>query len=298
MRITLRQLMIFKAIHSEGQISKAAKVLHMSTPAVSMALKELENSLGCRLFERVSGGLVVNAHGEIILPYANEMLCKGKELENIFSFPEHGIKGTLTIGSSKTVGNYVLSRKIPLFKSQYPDVKIKLVVDNSLVIEKMVSERELDLGFIDAKPASKNLICDHWLQDNLCIVSGATHPAASDVNTKAWLSEQLWIFDHEASLSRIRAIQLLKSLNIHVRDEICMSTIGAIKRAIGTGIGLSVLPMLAIDAELARKDLILLSVDGWDYKRTYWSIQREGEELSALSMSFLAFSKQSYNHLS
>ncbi|MGI2215369.1 helix-turn-helix domain-containing protein [Shewanella oncorhynchi] len=59
MRITLRQLMIFKAIHSERQISKAAKVLHMSTPAVSMALKELESSLGCRLFERVAGGLVL-----------------------------------------------------------------------------------------------------------------------------------------------------------------------------------------------------------------------------------------------
>ncbi|MCU8087652.1 LysR family transcriptional regulator [Shewanella sp. SM21] len=262
MRITLRQLMIFKAIHSERQISKAAKVLHMSTPAVSMALKELEGSLGCRLFERVAGGLVVNAHGEIILPYANEMLSKGKELENIFSFPEHGIKGTLTIGSSKTAGNYVLSKKIPLFKNQYPDVKIKLVIDNSLIIEKMVSEKELDLGFIDAKPASKNLICEHWLQDNLCIVSGVTHPAANGLNTKSWLSEQLWIFDHESSFSRIRAIQLLKSLNIHVRDEICMSTIGSIKRAIGTGIGLSVLPLLAIDAELARKDLILLSVDG------------------------------------
>lgn len=155
----------------------------------------------------------------------------------------------------------------------------------------MVSEKELDLGFIDAKPASKNLICEHWLQDNLCIVSGVNHPAANGLNTKSWLSEQLWIFDHESSFSRIRAIQLLKSLNIHVRDEICMSTIGSIKRAIGTGIGLSVLPLLAIDAELARKDLILLPVDGWDYKRTYWSIQREGEELSALSMSFLAFSK-------
>ncbi|MBW0296901.1 hypothetical protein B4P00_11725 [Shewanella xiamenensis] len=61
MRITLRQLMIFKAICTERQISKAAKLMHMSTPAVSMALKELENSLGCRLFERAGGGLELNA---------------------------------------------------------------------------------------------------------------------------------------------------------------------------------------------------------------------------------------------
>ena len=110
MRITLRQLMIFKAICTERQISKAAKLMHKSTPAVSMALKELENSLGCRLFERAGGGLELNAHGKIILPYANEMLSKGNELEKLFNFAEDGVKGCLVIGSSKTVGNYVLSR--------------------------------------------------------------------------------------------------------------------------------------------------------------------------------------------
>ncbi|MCT8864698.1 MULTISPECIES: LysR family transcriptional regulator [Shewanella] len=289
MRITLRQLMIFKAICTERQISKAAKLMHMSTPAVSMALKELENSLGCRLFERAGGGLELNAHGKIILPYANEMLSKGNELEKLFNFAEDGVKGCLVIGSSKTVGNYVLSRKIPLFKDKYPDVKIKLIIENSLVIEKMVSEKEIDLGFIDAKPASRNLICEQWMQDKLCIVSGCSHPVAKQECSSHILSEQLWVFDHESSLSHIRAVQLLKSLNVYVRNDICMSTIGAIKRAIGTGIGLSVLPYVAIKEELERGELCLIDLKGWDYKRTYWSIQRESDELSLQSNIFLNF---------
>ena len=289
MRITLRQLMIFKAICSEKQISKAAKMMHMSTPAVSMALKELESSLGCRLFERASGGLELNAHGKVILPYANEMLSKGNELEKLFNFSEDCVKGCLVIGSSKTVGNYVLSRKIPLFKDKFPDVKIKLIIDNSLTIEKMVSEKEIDLGFIDAKPASKNLLCEQWMQDNLCIVSGHSHPLANKKFSNTLLSEQLWIFDHESSLSHIRAVQLLKSLNVYVRNDICMSTIGAIKRAIGTGIGLSVLPYIAIKEELERGELCLIDLEGWDYKRTYWSIQRESDGLSLQSNSFMNF---------
>ncbi|ESE39398.1 LysR family transcriptional regulator [Shewanella decolorationis S12] len=281
--------MIFKAICSEKQISKAAKMMHMSTPAVSMALKELESSLGCRLFERASGGLELNAHGKVILPYANEMLSKGNELEKLFNFSEDCVKGCLVIGSSKTVGNYVLSRKIPLFKDKFPDVKIKLIIDNSLTIEKMVSEKEIDLGFIDAKPASKNLLCEQWMQDNLCIVSGHSHPLANKKFSNTLLSEQLWIFDHESSLSHIRAVQLLKSLNVYVRNDICMSTIGAIKRAIGTGIGLSVLPYIAIKEELERGELFLIDLEGWDYKRTYWSIQRESDGLSLQSNSFMNF---------
>ncbi|PWF61545.1 LysR family transcriptional regulator [Shewanella sp. BC20] len=289
MRITLRQLMIFKAICIEKQISKAAKMMHMSTPAVSMALKELESSLGCRLFERASGGLELNAHGKVILPYANEMLSKGNELEKLFNFSEDGVKGCLVIGSSKTVGNYVLSRKIPLFKYKYPDVKIKLIIENSLIIERMVSEKEIDLGFIDAKPASKNLVCEQWMQDNLCIVSGQSHPLANKECSNDLLSEQLWVFDHESSLSHIRAVQLLKSLNVYVRSDICMSTIGAIKRAIGTGIGLSILPYIAIKEELERGELCLIDLEGWDYKRTYWTIQRESDGLSLQSNSFMKF---------
>ncbi|MGS0727687.1 LysR family transcriptional regulator, partial [Shewanella sp. 0m-11] len=152
MRITLKQLTIFKAIHHNGQISKASKDLHMSVPAVSMALKELEGSLGSRLFDRNSNGLVINDNGKVILPYANEMLSKGMQLEQMFCDQSNGIRGSLKVGSSKTAGNYVLSRKIPLFKKEFPWVDIKLVIGNSITIEQMVSEKEFDLGFIDAKP--------------------------------------------------------------------------------------------------------------------------------------------------
>lgn len=76
MRITLKQLVIFKAIYTHGQISKAAKALHLSIPAVSMALKELEGSLGNRLFDRNANGLSINDNGKVILPYANDMLSK------------------------------------------------------------------------------------------------------------------------------------------------------------------------------------------------------------------------------
>jgi DNA-binding transcriptional LysR family regulator len=290
MRITLKQLSIFKAIHTCGQISKAAIKLHMSVPAVSMALRDLEDSLGSRLFERSSTGLTINDNGEVILPYANEMLSKGMELEHVFA-QGSSIRGSIKVGCSKTAGNYVLSRKIPLFKQQHPSVDIKLFINNSLSIEKMVAEKELDLGFVDSKPGHKNLLQEPWLQDRLCIITGKDNPLVTEMITPELLSEQLWVMDETISVSRIRNTQLLKSAHISINQELSMNTMGAIKRAIGTGIGISVLPLLAVEEEVARGDLIELLLTDWDYSRRYWAIYRNDKPLSSLAREFLEFSR-------
>ena len=242
MKITLKQLTIFKAIHDNGQISKAAQQLHMSVPAVSMALKELESSLGTRLFERGSNGLSINDNGEVILPYANEMLSKGTQLEQMFA-ERNAVGGTIKVGSSKTAGNYILSRKIPQFKKLHPLVDIKLVINNSLTIEKMVSEKELDLGFVDAKPGLNNLQYQQWLKDKICLVTSCDNPILDETITAELLSVQLWVMDSTLSVSRPRNTQLLRSARITINHELSMNTKGAIKRAIGTGIGVSVLPI-------------------------------------------------------
>lgn len=289
MRITLKQLSIFKAIHHSGQISKAAKALHMSVPAVSMALKELEGCLGSRLFERSSNGLAINDNGKVILPYANEMLAKGMQLEQILAETSSCIRGSLRVGSSKTAGNYVLSRKIPLFKKEFPSVDIKLVIGNSITIEQMVSEKELDLGFIDAKSGSQNLKSELWLKDKICIVTGKSNPIIGESITADRLSKELWVLDEAGSISRIRAIQLLKSAKINIELELTMTTMGAIKRAIGTGIGLSVLPWIAVVEEVERGELVELQLSGWEHQRHYWSVVRDNEPMAELTSKFLDF---------
>ena len=291
MKITLKQLTIFKAIHSNGQISKAAQMLHMSVPAVSMALKELESSLGTRLFERSSNGLTINDNGEVILPYANEMLSKGTQLEQMFA-ERNAVGGTIKVGSSKTAGNYILSRKIPQFKKLHPLVDIKLVINNSLTIEKMVSEKELDLGFVDAKPGLNNLQYEQWIKDKICLVTSCDNPIINENITAELLSEQLWILDETMSVSRLRNTQLLKSARINIQHELSMNTMGAIKRAIGTGIGVSVLPYLAVKEEIKRGEIVELQLANWDFQRKYWSTYRNEDPLTDLLEEFIRFCNQ------
>ncbi|QYJ91087.1 LysR family transcriptional regulator [Shewanella halotolerans] len=289
MKITLKQLQVFKNIHAEGQISRAAKKLHMSVPAASMALKELESALGGRLFERSANGLQLNPQGELLLPYANGMLASEQQIEQLFRASANGVCGTLTVGASKTAGNYVLSRRLPVFHQCFPATGIRLMIKDSSHLERMVSERELDLAFVDAKPSSVNLHCEPWLRDRICIVCGADNPLARELVDTERLSREVWYLDESATVSRVRAMQLLNSSGIVPSQTITMGTLGAIKRATATGYGVSILPYMAIDAELSRGDLVELDLQGWEFERNYWVIRRVEEALAPLPANFLEF---------
>lgn len=297
MKVTLKQLLVFKTIQQEGQISKAAKQLHMSVPAVSMALKELESILESRLFERTCSGLQLNQQGELLLPYANEMLTTSEQLEQVFSASASGVVGSVTIGACKTAGNYVLSRMLPLFHMRFPATQLRLVINDSNSIERMLVEREMDLAFVDAKPSLASVCSDMWLKDRICIVCGADNPLAQQPITTELLSQQVWYLDESATVSRVRAIQLLHSCGIVPSQNITMTTLGAIKRATASGYGVSVLPYMSIDAELARADLVELSVPGWDFERNYWMIYRADEALSPACCNFKEFASDNCDAL-
>ncbi|MDF0533829.1 LysR family transcriptional regulator [Shewanella yunxiaonensis] len=297
MKVTLKQLLVFKTIYQEGQISKAAKQLHMSVPAVSMALKELESVLESRLFQRTGSGLQLNGQGELLLPYANEMLTTGEKMEQVFSASASGVSGTLTIGACKTAGNYALSRLLPVFHKRFPSTQLRLVIKDSNSVERMLVEREVDLAFVDAKPSLPSIASAFWLKDRICIVCGAANPLAHKVMTTELLSQQVWYLDESATVSRVRAIQLLHSCGIVPSQNITMTTLGAIKRATATGYGVSVLPYMAIDAELARGDLVELSLDGWDFERNYWMICRADGQVSPVSCNFKAFAVDNSDNL-
>ncbi|MGL4900172.1 MAG: LysR substrate-binding domain-containing protein, partial [Shewanella sp.] len=125
--------------------------------------------------------------------------------------------------------------------------------------------------------------------DKLTIVCGATHSLAHQIVTSTQLSQEVWYFDESQTITRTRAIQLLSSVNVLPSQEITMGTLGAIKRATATGYGVSILPYIAIDAELARGDLVELQLPGWDFERNYWVIQRADEPASTLAINFMQY---------
>ncbi|MGH0946912.1 LysR family transcriptional regulator [Bacillus mycoides] len=142
-----RQLYYFKEIVKQGSISKAAEVLHIAQPPLSQLLKKLETDLGTTLIHRYRQKWELTATGEILYQYANQMLMQIQDVKQKIQEIEQGIGGTVSIGVSSTCSNMLIDY-VSMFRTQYPNVKIKIVTGNSEELLKRLEQREIDVALL------------------------------------------------------------------------------------------------------------------------------------------------------
>jgi len=142
-----RQLYYFKEIVKQGSISKAAEVLHIAQPPLSQLLKKLETDLGTTLIHRYRQKWELTATGEILYQYANQMLMQIQDVKQQIQEIEQGIGGTVSIGVSSTCSNMLIDY-VSMFRTQYPNVKIKIVTGNSEELLKKLEQREIDVALL------------------------------------------------------------------------------------------------------------------------------------------------------
>ena len=142
-----RQLYYFKEIVKQGSISKAAEVLHIAQPPLSQLLKKLETDLGTTLIHRYRQKWELTATGEILYQYANQMLMQIQDVKQQIQEIEQGIGGTVSIGVSSTCSNMLIDY-VSTFRTQYPNVKIKIVTGNSEELLKKLEKREIDVALL------------------------------------------------------------------------------------------------------------------------------------------------------
>ncbi|MGG3674289.1 LysR family transcriptional regulator [Bacillus nitratireducens] len=142
-----RQLYYFKEIVKQGSISKAAEVLHIAQPPLSQLLKKLETDLGTTLIHRYRQKWELTATGEILYQYANQMLMQIQDVKQQIQEIEQGIGGTVSIGVSSICSNMLIDY-VSTFRTQYPNVKIKIVTGNSEELLKRLEQREIDVALL------------------------------------------------------------------------------------------------------------------------------------------------------
>ncbi|PEC10988.1 LysR family transcriptional regulator [Bacillus toyonensis] len=142
-----RQLYYFKEIVKQGSISKAAEVLHIAQPPLSQLLKKLETDLGTTLIHRYRQKWELTATGEILYQYANQMLMQIQDVKQQIQEIEQGIGGTVSIGVSSTCSNMLIDY-VSMFRTQYPNVTIKIVTGNSEELLKKLEQREIDVALL------------------------------------------------------------------------------------------------------------------------------------------------------
>ena len=290
MHITLRQLQIFREVAQCGRVTGAAETLHISQPAASMALSELEKHLGS-LFDRHQGaGLSLNDSGRALLPKACELIDRAQEVERQFTMGSSYEQGVLFIHASSTVGNNILPRILSKFQHEYPGIRTELIIENTRVIEHKILDFETDLAVVEGTCLHPDIEATTWQEDELVIICNPDHSLAkrkdvplSDLSDEAWILRESGsgtreLFD-EVIASRLGVPSVSMSLN---RAE-------AVKQAVSDGLGIGCMSRIAADTAIKRGILTTIDVSELNMKRHFYLLTHKKKYRSSVIENLYRF---------
>jgi len=268
MKFSLRQLEVLVAIGREGSVSRAAQTLSMTQSATSMALAELERQFNTRLFDRQGKRLQLNTEGKELLPRAMELLDRALELESLLE-GKTGV-GSLRIGATLTIGNYLATLLIGDYMQQNPGSRVELAVQNTSAIVDQVAHFKLDLGLIEGDSHHPDLEIKPWVDDELVIFAAPDHPLAqrSDLNLQD-LADQNWILRERGSGTRQVFDSAMRHQLTNLKILLELEHTEAIKRAVESGLGIGCISRLALKDAFKRGSLIPLEIPSLDLKRKF-----------------------------
>ncbi|KGI77239.1 LysR family transcriptional regulator [Oleiagrimonas soli] len=255
---TPRQLQAFVAVAAEGSVRRAAETVHLTQPALSMALAELERQLGASLFDRERGRLHLSAQGRELLPLAQEILERMQALQQRAGATDDRLSGTLRLGASNTVGNYLVGDLLGDFVAAYPEVAVQLTVNNTDAIVAGVLEHRLDLGCVEGEVAHPQLQTSPWREDALVVCARPDHRLARKTRLRAAdFRDTRWIVREPGSATRAMSERILAELP-EPRVVLELGQIEAIKQAVSAGLGLACLPRVAVGDAVSAGRLVVL----------------------------------------
>jgi DNA-binding transcriptional LysR family regulator len=249
LRLTLRQLQIFRCVAESGSTAAAAAAIALSQSATSAAINELERVLELQLFDRIGKRLQLNDNGRALLPQALAVLDGAGWIER-WALDRESHIGTLRIGASTTIGNYLLPQVLAGFRDSLSEKvrqnwQVQVAIANTAVIASQVAAFELDLGLIEGPCHEPDLTVQPWLEDELVVVAAANDPIVprgkSERISLDTLSKATWLLREEGSGTREIINQLLVPHLHHLRPGIQFGNPEAIKRAAASGLGISCL---------------------------------------------------------
>jgi DNA-binding transcriptional LysR family regulator len=247
-----RRLQVFHTVARLLSFTKAAETLHMTQPAVTFQVRQLEEYFNTRLFDRTHNRISLTEAGDRVYEYADRIFDLYNEMENSVREMTGEIRGALTIGASTTIAEYMLPALLGDFGTRYPEVTIHLRVSNSEGIVSMVENNAIDLGVVEAPVGNKNLVVEVCRQDQLVAIVPPTHDLAEKESVA--IDDLLvypFICREEGSGTReVINEYLSQNCNAALNVYMELGSPEAVKGAVEAGMGVSVVSRATIQKEL------------------------------------------------
>ncbi|MEN8179797.1 MAG: LysR family transcriptional regulator [Pseudomonadota bacterium] len=289
MHVTLRQLSVFEAVARQLSYTQAAKSLHLSQPAVSMQVKQLESSVGLLLFEQTGKRIQLTDAGREVYQYSRAIFELFEEMEEVLAALKGVDTGRLDIAVASTV-NYFAPKLLAAFSHRYSGIELRLDVTNRRRLMDLLETNQTDIVLMGRPPEDIELVSEPFMDNPLVVIAPPGHPLVEEKSVPVErIAEEVFVMREEGSGTRLAMERFFSEHGLDILMGMQMTRNEAIKQAVRAGMGLGVVSAHTIELEVETGRLIILDVVDFPVKRNWYMVYRKGKRLSPAAAAFRDF---------
>lgn len=278
--VTLRQMRVFAEVAKHLSFTRAADALHLTPPAVTMQVKEMETQVGLPLFDRQGRAIALTTVGEYLLAYVRRMLAVMKDAEDAIARFKGLQGGVLNVGMVSTA-EYFVPRLLARFRAEHPAIEVKLLLGNREQLVQLMQRGEVDLAIMGRPPKEWATRAEPFAMHPHVLVTAPDHRFSRIGHVPASaLADEGFIVREVGSGTRAALEEYLREHQLEMRIEMEMSSNESIKQAVMAGMGVSLLSLHTIALELELGLLAAPEVEGLPVMRRWHVVNNLAKTLS------------------
>ncbi len=286
---TIRQLEVLDAVAREGSVTGAALALHLTQPAVSMQLRQLEEQLQISLFEPVGRGLQITEPGRELAILAADLLVRLDDFAAAARELRGVRRGRVRLGVVSTA-KYFAPRLLALFLKSHPGLELKLNVYNREQIIEQLQNYSIDLGIMGRPPEGASLVGTPFAPNPLAILAAPSHPLSlRNQVAPEDLEKEAFIVREPGSGTRIAMDRYFLDVGVTINPVMEADSNETIKQAIMAGIGVGMLSLHTVRLEQAAGRMVTLKVAGLPLRRQWFVVHTRQRRLTPAADEFLQY---------
>ena len=287
LHVTFRQLQVFESVARLRSYTRAAQELHLTQPAVSMQVKQLEHVLGFALFEHLGRRIHLTDAGDVMQRYSRRIAAELHDAEQALEDLKGVDGGRLRIAVVTTV-NYFATRLLSGFCRDHPSVHVSLNVTNRETVIRLLEDNATDIVLMGQPPVTLNLAATPFMDNPLVLIAAPTHPLVGRKRVRLdALRDEAFLIREPGSGTRAAMERFFEDKGLAPRTRVEMSSNEAIKQSVEAGLGLGMVSAHTVELEMAAGRLVLLDVVAFPIVKRWFVVHHEGKHLSATARAFV-----------
>lgn len=285
--MTRKHINIFlKVCECNNNITKSAKLLFMTQPAVTVAIQEIEKYYGILLFDRLGKRLYLTEAGEEFRDYALRIVALFDDMEKRFHNWDNA--GILRIGASITIGSQFMPSYVETFSNLTPDIDTRVIIAPTNVLKKKIINNEIDLALVESNIQDTNMIVEEYMDDSMVVITPAREPfSPKQIMSIEDFKKQRFLLREIGSGTRDSFEQAIKKYDFCIEPVWEGMSTTALVNAVKKGLGISVLPRRMVTRDLEKGDIYAIQVKDLDFSRKFYITYHKDKRINRMLNNFI-----------